>query len=92
MLDLHCAAAMANPTMASFQADEHWLRCALHHDQTNARIRGLLAERNYLQAKDLLHTGERDETRRVLETTLNWAPEHPAATGLLRELNQHRTI
>lgn len=90
MLDLHCAAAMANPAMTSFETDEHWLRCALHHDPTNARIRNLLAERNYLQGRDLLRSGNRTEARRVLRATLNWAPDHPAATGLLAELDQRR--
>jgi hypothetical protein len=85
MLDLHCAAAMANPTKASFDADERWLRCALQHDPTNARIRGLLAERNYLQGKDLLRAGDRDQARRVLQATLTWAPDHPEATAMLRE-------
>jgi hypothetical protein len=88
MLDLHCAAAMADPTIASFRTDEHWLRCALHHDQTNAHIRGLLAERNYLQGRDLLRAGDRDAARQALRMTLQWAPDHPQATGLLHELGQ----
>ncbi len=85
MLDLHCAAAMATPTLNSFETDERWLKCALQHDPTNARIRGLLAERNYLQGRDQLRAGNRNEARRALQATLNWAPDHPAATGLLRE-------
>lgn len=91
MLDLHCAAAMTNPTTASFEDDERWLRCALHHDPTNARIRRLLAERNHQQAKDQLRAGNRDEARRALSATLNWAPDHPEATAQLRELDQRRT-
>lgn len=90
MLDLHCDAAMANPTMTSFEADEHWLRCALHHDPTNARIRSVLAERNYLHGRDLLRAGNKDEARRALRATLNWAPDHPEATGLLRGVGERR--
>lgn len=88
MLDLHCAAAMADPTIASFQTDEYWLRCALHHDQTNARIRDLLAERNYIQGRDLLRSGNQDAARHALQATLQWAPDHPEATGLLHALGQ----
>jgi Flp pilus assembly protein TadD len=91
MLDLHCAAAMTNPTMASFEEDERWLRCALHHDPTNARIRRLLAERNHQQGKDQLRAGNREEARRALSATLNWAPDHPEAITQLRELDQRRT-
>jgi hypothetical protein len=90
MLDLHCAAAMANPTIASFEADERLLRCALHHDHANARIRALLAERNYLQGRDLLRAGSRDEAIRGLQTALHWAPDHRPASSLLRESHQRR--
>jgi hypothetical protein len=90
MLDLHCTAAMANPTTATFEADEHLLRCALHHDPTNGRIRALLAERNYLQGADLLRTGNKDAARQVLQTALKWSPDHQKATTLLRESGQRR--
>lgn len=88
MIDLHCTAAMASPTIASFDADERWLKCALQHDLTSTRIRTLLAERTFLQARDLLKAGNRDRARRALGATLDWAPDHPEATALLRELNR----
>jgi hypothetical protein len=90
MLDLHCRAGMCNPTIASFEADERWLICALRHDPTNTHIRGLLAERSYLQAKDLLRAGRRADARQAVEATLKWAPGHPEATSALRELGQRR--
>lgn len=90
MLDLHCAAAMANPTIASFEADDRWLRCALQHDPTNARIRGLLADRNYLHGRDLLRAGKKPEARRALQATLNWIPDHSEAASLLHKLRQPR--
>ncbi|MET9265626.1 Hsp70 family protein [Amycolatopsis sp. NPDC004079] len=85
MLDLHCAAAMTSPTLASFAGDEHWLRCALRHDQASTRIRGLLAERNYWQARDLLLAGNRGEAQVALDAALRWGPDHPGATALSRE-------
>ena len=72
------------------EADERWLRCALRHDPTNVWIRGVLAERSYLQGRDLLRAGNGDEARRVLDTALDRAPDHPEATGLLREFGQRR--
>jgi hypothetical protein len=91
MLDLHCTAAMANPTPATYEADEHWLRCALHHDPTNSQIRSHLAERHYLQGKDLLKAANREEAKRTLQEALKWAPEHQEATTLLRDLSPRRT-
>ncbi|GAA4232479.1 hypothetical protein GCM10022254_32440 [Actinomadura meridiana] len=90
MLDLHCTAAMANPRITSFETDEQWLKCALHHDPTSARIRDLLAERNYLQAKDFLRAGKRPEARHFLRATLKWSPNHPDATTALRDLDHGR--
>jgi Hsp70 protein len=90
MLDLHCTAAMANPTPANFEADKGWLVCALHHDPTNGHIRELLAERNYLQGKALLRTTNREEARQALQAALKWSPDHAKATAALRELSQRR--
>lgn len=91
MLDLHCTAAMTNPTITSFETDDHWLRCALHHDPTNGRIRGLLAERNYLQAKDLLRKDKGPEAKQFLRAALKWSPDHTEATTALRDLTTRRT-
>lgn len=90
MLDLHCAAAMAGPTTASFEADKGWLICALHHDPTNGHVRELLAERNHLHGKALLRTGNREEARQALQAALKWSPDHEKATALLREFSQRR--
>lgn len=90
MIDIHCDAAMANPTLTEFARDETWLRCALQHDPSNARIRGLLAERIFMHGKDLHRTGRKDEARRAFQYALTWDPEHKAAEDLLHRLGRRR--
>jgi hypothetical protein len=90
MLDLHCDAAMADPTAANFARDEAWLRCALQHDPSSSRIRGLLAERIYLHGKELHRKGLAEEARRALQHALAWDPEHNAAEDLLRQSRRRR--
>lgn len=90
MLDLHCKAAMASPTIRNFDRDENWLRCALRHDPSNARIRRLLAERIYLHGRELNRTGKKDEARKVLQHALTWEPEHKAAEQLLHQFGGRR--
>ncbi|GDY31986.1 Hsp70 family protein [Gandjariella thermophila] len=90
MIDIHCVAAMANPTIAGFGRDEKWLRCALGHDPSNARIRSLLAERSYLHGSGLHRAGRKDEARQALQQALAWDPEHRAAEELLHRLGGRR--
>jgi hypothetical protein len=90
MIDIHCAAAMANPTIANFTRDDKWLRCALQHDPSNARVRGLLAERSYLHGKELHQTGRKADATRALEHALTWNPEHQATEELLHRANWRR--
>ncbi|GAA2786116.1 Hsp70 family protein [Saccharopolyspora taberi] len=90
MIGIHCDAAMANPSTATFAQDERWLRCALQHDQTNVDIRRLLAERIFLHGRELQRAGRDDEARRALQHALTWDPEHEGAEQLLHRLGGHR--
>ncbi len=57
MIDVHCAAAMADMSPEHFADAERWLNCAYNHDPTNVRVRGLLAERTYRHAVELDRRG-----------------------------------
>ncbi|CAM5483477.1 Hsp70 family protein OS=Streptomyces alboniger OX=132473 GN=CP975_28345 PE=3 SV=1 [Streptomyces alboniger] len=61
MIDVHCAAAMADMSPEHFADAERWLNCAYGHDPTNVRLRGPLAERTYRHAVELDRRAERDE-------------------------------
>ncbi|MEU1330855.1 Hsp70 family protein [Streptomyces sp. NPDC005865] len=86
MIDVHCAAAMADMAPEHFADAERWLNCAYGHDPTNVRVRGLLAERTYRHAVELDRRGERDEAIEALRKCLTWDPEHADAGALLRRL------
>ncbi|MFE0130322.1 hypothetical protein ACFWY6_01810 [Streptomyces sp. NPDC059037] len=88
MIDVHCAAAMADTSPGHFADAERWLRCAYSHDPTNERVRGLLAERTYRHAVELQRRGGRDEAIEALGKCLTWNPEHADAEALLRRLNR----
>ncbi|WP_447040674.1 Hsp70 family protein [Streptomyces sp. DSM 118878] len=88
MIDVHCAAAMADMSPEHFADAERWLNCAYGHDPTNVRVRGLLAERTYRHAVELDRRGERDEAIEALGKCLTWDPEHADAEALLRRLNR----
>uniref|UniRef100_UPI0034DE990F hypothetical protein n=1 Tax=Streptomyces flavofungini TaxID=68200 RepID=UPI0034DE990F len=88
MIDVHCAAAMADMSPEHFADAERWLNCAYGHDPTNVRVRGLLAERTYRHAVELDRRAERDEAIEALGKCLTWDPEHAAAEALLRRLNR----
>lgn len=88
MIDVHCAAAMADMAPEHFPDAERWLKCAYNHDPTNVRVRGLLAERTYRHAVELDRRQERDEAIEALGKCLTWDPEHADAEVLLRRLNR----
>lgn len=83
MIDVHCEAAMAASGPEHFEQADSWLRCAYQHDSTNARVRGLLAERTYRHAAELHRRGTRREALEALRACLGWDPEHPRAQELL---------
>ncbi|GAA3080222.1 hypothetical protein GCM10010449_00420 [Streptomyces rectiviolaceus] len=88
MIDVHCAAAMADTSPHHFPDAERWLRCAYGHDPTSERVRGLLAERTYRHAVEVQRLGGRDEAIETLGKCLTWNPEHADAEALLRRLNR----
>ncbi|MEW1927765.1 Hsp70 family protein [Streptomyces sp. NPDC088360] len=88
MIDVHCAAAMADTAPRHFPDAERWLRCAYSHDPTSERVRGLLAERTYRHAVEIQRLGGRDEAIEALGKCLTWNPEHADAEALLRRLNR----
>ncbi|MEU5957081.1 Hsp70 family protein [Streptomyces sp. NPDC047525] len=88
MIDVHCAAAMADSAPGHFPDAERWLRCAYSHDPTSERVRGLLAERTYRHAVEVQRLGGRDEAIEALGKCLTWDPEHADAEALLRRLNR----
>lgn len=91
MIDVHCAAAMADTSPGHFPDAERWLRCAYGHDPTSERVRGLLAERTYRHAVEVQRLGERDEAIEALGKCLTWNPEHAEAEALLGRLNRDGT-
>ncbi|MGW0537215.1 Hsp70 family protein [Streptomyces sp. NPDC003032] len=88
MIDVHCAAAMADMSPEHFADADRWLNCAYNHDPTNVRVRGLLAERTYRHAVELDRRGERDEAIEALGKCLTWDPEHADAEALLRRIGR----
>lgn len=88
MIDVHCAAAMADMSPDHFADAERWLRCAYGHDPTNERVRGLLARRTFRHAEELHRIGARDEAIEALGKCLVWDREHPGAEALSRLLGR----
>ncbi|GHC55543.1 Hsp70 family protein [Streptomyces flavofungini] len=88
MIDVHCAAAMADMSPDHFADAERWLRCAYGHDPTNERVRGLLARRTFRHAEELHRIGARDEAIEALGKCLMWDREHPGAEALSRLLGR----
>ncbi|WP_405662395.1 Hsp70 family protein [Streptomyces sp. RK9] len=88
MIDVHCAAAMADMAPEHFADAERWLRCAYGHDPTNERVRGLLARRTFRHAEELHRIGARDEAIEALGKCLMWDREHPGAEALSRLLGR----
>lgn len=88
MIDVHCAAAMADMAPKHFADAERWLRCAYGHDPTNERVRALLARRTFRHAEELHRSGARDEAIEALNKCLAWDPEHPGAEALSRRLGR----
>ncbi|MFD9859586.1 Hsp70 family protein [Streptomyces alboflavus] len=88
MIDVHCAAAMADMSPEHFADAERWLRCAYGHDPTNERVRGLLARRTFRHAEELHRIGARDEAIEALGKCLVWDREHPGAEALSRLLGR----
>ncbi|MEV0255167.1 Hsp70 family protein [Streptomyces sp. NPDC050732] len=88
MIDVHCAAAMADMAPEHFADAERWLNCAYNHDPTNVRVRGLLAERTFRHAVELDRRGARDEAIEALGKCLTWDPERADADALMRRLNR----
>jgi hypothetical protein len=90
MIDVHCRAAMTKPELDRFADEERWLTCAYGHDQSNARVRDLLAERNLLHAQQLGRLGRRDEALAAVNQSLVWDPERRAALELRQNLLRRR--
>jgi tetratricopeptide (TPR) repeat protein len=86
MIDIHCEAATANSAPEEYDDAIRWLRCALGHDESNARTRSLLAERHYLQAQELHRRGQTEEALQVVDECLHWSPDHPGAVKLQQSL------
>jgi hypothetical protein len=86
MIDVHCQAAMAEITIERFADAERWLRCAYGHDQSNVRVRELLAERTFQHARQLGDLGRRREASRFLDQCLVWDPEHDGAKKLRQRI------
>jgi tetratricopeptide (TPR) repeat protein len=84
MIDIHCRAAMANTSPEGYKDAIRWLMCANGHDQSDARVQQALADRHYLQAKQLVERGRRRDALEALKQCLAWNPDHTQA----RELQQ----
>ncbi len=76
MIDVHCQAALNGD---SHKDKVRWLGCAQKHDQGNARIRELLAECFFDQARKLHQRGQSARALKTLEECITWNPEHREA-------------
>ncbi|MGH3941981.1 MAG: Hsp70 family protein [Pseudonocardiaceae bacterium] len=92
MIDIHCKAAMAATDVEHFGDAERWLRCAYGHDPSDTRVRGLLAERTYLHARELDRLGRPGEAIQALEQGLVWDPDHRATQELLHRLSRKSSV
>lgn len=92
MIDIHCTAAMADHDVAHFSDADRWLRCAYGHDPSNTRVRGFLAERTYLHARELSRLGRHREAFQILEQSLVWDPDHRAARELRQRLSRTTSV
>ena len=88
MIEIHCEAAQARRGPDSYADAQRWLLCANQHDEGNGRVRELLAERHYLQARHLSDQGRRKEALQTLELCLAWDPEHSGGRTLQTALRR----
>jgi hypothetical protein len=85
MVEIHCRAAMASDR---YEDAVEWLTCAYGHDQSNERVRGLLAERHYVHAKELGDRRRPRDALRAIDAALRWSPDHVLAQELRQALRQ----
>lgn len=88
MIEIHCEAAQARRGPDGYADAQRWLLCANQHDESNGRVRELLAERHYLQARHLSDQGRRKEALQTLELCLAWDPEHSGGRTLQTALRR----
>lgn len=86
MIDIHCQAADGSGAPEQYEDAVRWLECALSHNESNPRIRSLLAERHFVQARKLHRRGQLKEALHIAEHCLRWNPHHPGAAELQRTL------
>jgi hypothetical protein len=89
MIDIHCGAAMANDAPEGYADAMNWLRLAYGYDESNAKVRALLAERSYMHARQLAEGGRRREALQAVELCLVWDPEHKKGRELRQALGRH---
>ena len=88
MIEVHCEAALASRTPDGYADAQRWLLCANQHDEGNDKVRQLLADRHYLQAKHLSEHGQRKEALQTVELCLAWNPEHEKGRELQAALRR----
>lgn len=88
MLEIHCRAAASVPDPERYDDAVRWLMCAYSHDQSNTRIRQLIAERHYHQARTLHQRGESAAAAAPLGHCLALDPEHRQAQALETALRE----
>jgi hypothetical protein len=82
MIDIHCQAALASSDADSYVDAQRWLLCAHTHDAGNMRVRHLMAELHYQQARRLAEQSQRQQALETLESCIAWNPEHDGAREL----------
>jgi hypothetical protein len=88
MIDVHSQAAMASDGAEGYTDAQRWLMCAYSHDESNVRVRDLLAERHFLHARQLGEQGKRQQALESLEHCFSWNPEHQGARQLHLKLTR----
>ncbi len=88
MIDVHCQAATARNTAEGYADAQRWLQCAYTHDESNTRVRSLIADRHFAHARQLTEQGRRKQALETLEHCFAWNPEHPGARELQANLTR----
>jgi len=87
MLDIHCQAANASLDPEGYDQSTEWLHCALRHDPGNPRIRGELAQRHLLHARQM---AERRDFRAAVSAAERAFQLRPDSTEIEQLLAQWR--
>jgi actin-like ATPase involved in cell morphogenesis len=86
MIDIHCRAAMLYTAFEGYDTSMAFLACAHKHDATNRQLYDRIADRHFIQARELIARGDTQGGLKMLEHCLTWNPEHESGKALKAKL------